>query len=510
MNPSIIASPESRFARVALAAAVVLAFGRCLTAGFHFDDHSLLVAPAVTAPDGWRRLWQLEQTRPLAYFTFWLNHSLGGANPAAWHAVNLGIHLGAVLLLFAILGRLLGQRIALVAAAVFAIHPIQTEPVVYVYQRGTLLAALLCLAAWRWWLAGRPWAAAAWFSAALLAKEECAAFPLFLALLELSSSGRIRHAKALAVMGALALAAGIRVMLVAAGVPGSGAGAGANTTPLEYLAAQGVVIWRYFRLLAIPYGFTVDPEIHQPPLWLAAGGWLAILAACLLAARRFWRLDVGFWTLGALVLLLPSSSVFPASDLAADRRMYLPLVSLAPAIGLWARNVNGRLLAIAGLALVALTALRVEVWQTERRLWAEAVERAPGKVRPLLQLARVSDDRQAFELLERAKTIAPDDPRVASEKGKRLLAMGRPAEALAEFGRALALEPQSAAAYNNRGAALVALGQSVAARADFERALKLDPCLYEALWNLARLGVRLRPPAACAFSESQLRELNHE
>lgn len=469
-----------------------------------------MVDPAVTAPDGWRRVWRPEQTRPLTYFTFWLNYALGGASPVPWHAVNLGIHLGATLLLLGILGRLVGPRSALVASALFALHPIQTEPVVYVYQRGTLLAALLCLAAWRFWLAERCWTAVACFLAALLAKEECAAFPLFLALLELSSTGRIRHAKQLAATVALSLAAGIRVMLVAAAVPGSGAGAGAGVTALDYLAAQGVVIWRYLRLLAIPYGFTVDPEIPMPPTWLAAGGWLAILGACLLATRRFACLDIGFWLLGGFLLLVPSSSVFPASDLAADRRMYLPLVGLAPLVGLCTRNVNARLLVAAGLALAALTAARVEVWQSEERLWAEAVERAPGKLRPLLQLARVSGDRRALELLDRAKALAPDDPRVASERGKRLLAMGRPEEALAEFGRALALEPRSAAAHNNRGAALAALGQFEAARADFERALRFDPCFYDAFWNLARLGVRLRPPRACAFSESQLRELNDE
>lgn len=488
----------------------MLAFGRSLTASFHFDDYALLSDVAITAPDGWLRAWRLEQTRPLAYFTFWMNHALGGANPAGFHAVNLGIHFGAVLLLTAILRRLLEPRAALLAGVLFAIHPIQVEPVVYIYQRGTLLATLLCLAAWRSWLAERPWLAVAWFAAALLAKEECAAFPLFLALFELSSAGQIRRLKPLAAMVVLALAAGMRVMVLAAVLPGSGAGAGADVTWREYLAAQGVVIWRYLRLLAIPHGFTVDPEIGIPSLARAALAWGAILAAAALAALRFSELRPGFWFLGALILLLPSSSIFPASDLAADRRMYLPLVSLAPAVALTLRKLDTRLLALAGAALLILTLLRVEVWQTEERLWREAVARSPGKVRPLLQLARVSTDEDALELLDRAKALAPDDPRVASEKGKRLLAAGRPAEALAEFGLALALEPRSALAYNNRGAALLALGQREAARADFERAISADPCLHDAYWNLARLGEHRRPPESCRFTLKQLRELEHE
>lgn len=495
---------------MAPAAAVLLAFGRSLTAGFQFDDYALLSDPAITAPDGWLRVWRPEQTRPLTYFTFWVNHLLGGANPAGYHAVSLGIHLGAVVLLTTILRRLLGPHVALVAGVLFAVHPIQTEAVVYVYQRGTLLATLLCLAAWRSWLSDRPWRAVAWFGAALLAKEECAAFPLFLALFELSSTGQIRRLKPLAAMVVLALAAGIRVMALAAVLPGSGAGAGADVTWREYLAAQGVVIWRYLRLLCIPYGFTVDPEIRVPPAWPAAAAWVAILAACVPAARRFDRLRPGFWFLGALLLLLPSSSIFPASDLAADRRLYLPLVSLAPAAALLLRKLDARLLLAGGAALLALTVERVEVWRSEVRLWSEAVERSPGKLRPLLQLARVSGDNRALELLDRAKALAPDDPRVASEKGKRLLATGRPAEALAEFGRALALDPQSAPAYNNRGAALLALGQTEAAKADFGRALERDPCLFDAYWNLARLGERRLPPKACGFSPKQFRDLEHE
>jgi Flp pilus assembly protein TadD len=69
-----------------------------------------------------------------------------------------------------------------------------------------------------------------------------------------------------------------------------------------------------------------------------------------------------------------------------------------------------------------------------------------------------------------------------------LLAAGRPAEALAQFGRALALAPRDANNYNNRGVALQALGQTEAARGDFRRALELDPGLAAARENLRKLA----------------------
>ena len=106
----------------------------------------------------------------------------------------------------------------------------------------------------------------------------------------------------------------------------------ANTNTPIADTTQGTVLWRYLRLFAIPYGFTVDPEIRVPAAWLGVAAWLAIGAA--LAALWRWRRDLAIWLTAAALLLLPSSSIFPAADLAADRRMYLALLPLAAAAAL--------------------------------------------------------------------------------------------------------------------------------------------------------------------------------
>ena len=134
--------------------------------------------------------------------------------------------------------------------------------------------------------------------------------------------------------------------------------------------------------------------------------------------------------------------------------------------------------------------MRTQVWMTEESLWREAVERAPEKVRPKIQLARALPAAKALELLSQARDLAPYDPAVAAETGKMLLAEGQPDAALTEFGRALALDPRDARNLNNRGVALLALGQTDAARADFERALRTIPSLAEARENLAKLPPR--------------------
>ena len=141
-------------------------------------------------------------------------------------------------------------------------------------------------------------------------------------------------------------------------------------------------------------------------------------------------------------------------------------------------------------ALIAIGFYRTQVWRSDEALWREAVASAPEKVRPKIQLARAVGPPEAFELLHEARKLAPNDPAVAAETGRTLLAAGNPAAALAEFGRALALDPRDANNYNNRGVALAALGQSEAARLDFRRALQLSPDLTSASQNLRKMEGR--------------------
>jgi tetratricopeptide (TPR) repeat protein len=471
-----------------LVAAAVAAFGMSLAGPFHLDDFSIFSDPVLTSPGGWWEVWRPLQTRPLTYFTFWINYSLGG-----YHLLNLALHLGAVLLAFSVLGRLLGRRAALIAAAIFAIHPIQAEAVNYIFARGILLATLLCLVSMHAWLGGRHWLAVAWFAAALAAKEECVAFPLVLVLLNLA----VVRSLPIAAMLSLSLAAGLRVIWATSVIAGAGSGAGSAVAAREYFVAQGGVILRYFRLLIAPYGFTLDPQVAS-----FAPAWIAVLALALIAVLRRDR-----WFLAGLVLLLPSSSVFPASDLAADRRMYLPLVAFAAAAAPLLQRVRARWLAGAGLLLVALSAERTFVWSSEERLWSEAVARAPAKVRPRIQLARAVGGARGERLLQEAGVLAPEDSAVPAELGRLRLESGRPELALADFGRALALAPNDPKAFNNRGTALAALGQREAAVADFERALDRDPCLFDARFNLLRLGLARSAPDSCRYTPDQARAL---
>ncbi len=486
--------------------AALAAFAGSVAATFAFDDRAVFSDPVLGSASGWWRVFGPLQTRPLTWLTFWANLRISDS-PALWHAVDLFLHAAAAWLVWDVLRRLLPERAALIAAVLFAIHPIQSEAVIYVFARATLLATVLSLLAVRAWIRERAWVAVLWMGAALLAKEEVAALPVFLILLELSLRHKFKVLRfPLATMMVMSAAAGLRVIYVTARTPGAGAGTSAGVTPLEYLAAQGLAITRYLRLFLAPWGFTIDPGV---PLAGSAWGWMAwavLAAACWVAARRFYGAAAGFWFIGALALLSPSSSIFPAADFAADRRMYLPMFALAAATGLLLQNLSPKVLVAVAALLILLSEGRTRVWRSEESLWTEAVERAPQKIRPRLQLALVSRPAFALPLLLETKEIAPDDPRVASALGKLYLENANAAAALGEFGRALALEPANAKARSNRGVALAALGQTEAAREDFRQALKRDPCLLDARLNLKRLGDATQPPPGCRYTYEQ-REL---
>jgi hypothetical protein len=347
----------------------------------------------------------------------------------------------------------------------------------------------------------------------MLGKEECAAVPVFLLLLDFSKrrrpGGRRMDWKPLSAMFGVAFALGLRTIWAATVTPGSQAGVQAGISPLSYFAAEGGAMLRYLRMAILPWGFTIDPSIARPPLAIAALAWGVVVALVLLASRRFGDLREGFWFLGGLILLAPSSTILPAADLAADRRMYLPMIAFSALLALVLERTNWKT-ATGVVLLFAIVAFHYSsLWRNPEELWTEAVRQAPEKPRPRIQLARSVEPPRALAILDDAERAMPDNAGVLAEKGRVLLELGQVGDALAAFGRALAIDPTDARAINNRGAALLALGQADAARADFERALDRDACLFDARLNLLRMGIRKETPERCSFTAQQSDALRH-
>src|SRR5437867_5772751 len=120
-------------------------FGASFNDSFHFDDTLVTNDSNVTNPARWFHFLNPLYLRQLTFFSFYLNHLLGGLNPSGYHIVNVALHVANAALLYVLLGRFLERWLAIAAPALFLVHPIQTEAVLYVYQRSILLACFFSL-----------------------------------------------------------------------------------------------------------------------------------------------------------------------------------------------------------------------------------------------------------------------------------------------------------------------------------------------------------------------------
>ncbi|MBW1684428.1 MAG: hypothetical protein JRS35_05125 [Deltaproteobacteria bacterium] len=350
---------------------------------------------------------------PLTWLSWMLDFELHGLDPSAFHTTSLLLHACSAALLFLALERMSGSlgRSAFVAA-VFALHPLHVESVVWASARKDTLSGLffmlvlLCYApggrANR--SSGRIALVFAVLALGLLAKQTLVTLPFVLLLLDDWPLGRLRRAEAperwqpaalrrvvLEKLPLFALVAGMSgVTLIAQ----RSAGAVADLTQLPLLARLAnapVAYATYLGKTFWPSGLAVFyPHTAQSlPGWkIAAALALLVLISglALRAARRHPPLFVGwFWFLGTLVPVIGLVQV--GSQSMADRYMYLPLIGLALAVAWgvpelaarWIPDPRRRRAALAAAAcacvaaLGATTSLQLRHWRDSETLMRHAL-----------------------------------------------------------------------------------------------------------------------------------------
>ena len=120
---------------VLLAVITVVAYLPALRGGFIWDDDDYVTQNAMlTAPNGLTQIWfsahRQSQYFPLVYTTFRFERALWGLNPRGYHVVNVLLHAINALLLWQLLRRLVVPG-AWLAAAIFALHPVQVSLKLY-------------------------------------------------------------------------------------------------------------------------------------------------------------------------------------------------------------------------------------------------------------------------------------------------------------------------------------------------------------------------------------------
>src|SRR6266478_7438822 len=246
----------------ALVVLVFVAYWNSLGGGFHFDDQGIFLDPGIMSSGfGWRIL-RLMQTRPLTFLSFHWNYLAGGRAPQGFHLVNVLIHAGNTVLVMLIARRRFNASLTLLAAALFAIHPLQSQAVNYVFERATLLAAFFALLSLLFFLHERyRWVVAA-YGLSLLAKEETIALPAFLLLYDVVRRRQRAGWGYYAVMLGLAALVTARLSYVLHTFPEARLGFGTRGVPaISYALTQCRVIWIYLRLFVLPIGLNLEHDV---------------------------------------------------------------------------------------------------------------------------------------------------------------------------------------------------------------------------------------------------------
>ena len=379
--------------------------------------------------------------RPLINLSFALNYAVSGLDARAYRVTNLAIHLLAALVLFSVVRRTLeidagipvalrsrSRDVAFVCALIWTIHPLQTEVVNYVTQRTSSMKGLMYLLTLYCSIRGLAHGHVRWRGAAVLAcaagmacKESMATAPLMVALYDrsfvyTSFAAAWRHRRAFYA----ALAA---TWLVVAGLmstaPRSTIGFDAGVDAWTYLLNQTTVIVDYLRLTFLPRALVIDYGIPQPLALadvIAQTLVLVTLGAATLVALVRWR-RVGFLGAWFFVTLAPTSSFVPiATEVGAERRMYLALAAIVVLIvcGAFvvvaARRVSNRVAVATCVAvclmLAAGTVLRNFEYRSRLSLARATVERRPhGRAFLRLGVLLLNEGRRSegFDYVHRAK-----------------------------------------------------------------------------------------------------------
>lgn len=500
--------------------------------------------------------------RPLLMFTYWVNFRASGDATLSYHIFNVLFHSVNGVLIFLVVRRLLeraGSELRLAnllagfGAALFLLHPVQTESVAYVASRSENLSVMFFLAAFAVFLLRRDeavsWRRAAavfaLFGAALASKEHTLMLPALLLLTDywwnpgFSFRGIRRNWRLYAPM-AIGAALGLAFIWELILRRGDNAGFSIKEfTWYQYFFTQGRALFVYLRLFVLPTGQTLDydfpisrtPFEHGAIIGLVA---LAVMTAAAWIWRRRFPLASYGW-LAFLILMAPTSSFVPIADPVAERRMYISMIGLLLIVLEFLRRlrVDYRGLAAALAAVAVLYGIaahrRNYVWTDRIALWEDAVSKTPRKVRPRLQLAYAYYEAQrcpdaVAEYTRAAQLKTPDygalvnwalaldcinSPDQALEKLRAAAALkngahvhslvgmvyakrGRWQEALDALAVAEKRDPRYTMLYVYRGGVRMGQGEYAMAAADYRHALALEPDHEIARAALANAEAQLR------------------
>jgi len=415
-----------------------IAYWNAFDGAFQFDDYAVIVDNnAVHSLSGWYK--SLPGIRPLLKLSYTVNW-ISGTGLFGFHLFNLACHLANCLLVFAILKRWPATSLAtpaFIAAALFALHPVNTEAVTYLSGRSVSLMAFFYLAAFLAYFKSYETAdshANLWrtlispmlFLAALATKETAWTLPFALMLWEYARAPKAWQQSMMKLMPLL------RMMLVGFVLIFSldsyrylfefsfQSRAPVNNV-LTQLSGQVYLLTQLFW----PFHPNIDPDLKVIsqitfPSAIQIVSILGLLIIGVIQLRQ--RPWLGLAILWFFLHLIPTNSLVPRLDVANDRQLYLacigPIFAVTYAVSqiFMHKTLHRNLMCLITigvfLVLGSITFSRNADYQSEISLWQVTVEQSPYKARAWLNLGyayRLAGKHdEAVAAYQKALMLKPD------------------------------------------------------------------------------------------------------
>lgn len=423
---------------------VVMTYSNSFQGVFIYDDYIRIV----DNPDIRHPLSAIKNSsRPLTNLTFCFNYALVDEFKAAdFHLVNLIIHLIACVSLYYLVLETLKLRqgkdfnvkdsyAAFFISLIWGIHPLNTESVTYIVQRAESLAGMFYILGLLSYVKSTVTNRKIWriilictCVCGMLSKPTFVTFPLMVVFYDcfiISGGVRETFKSRLNIFKILFLTWLIPITI--GFLPNESATSVGLASEMpsigEYFLAQQEIMPYYLRLMIYPhplcidYGWTYDFNFMRASILFS----LYLLLFGLLVIGLMRRSRVAIALTSFFILMLPASSIFPVADLAAEHRLYLPLLPMLILAVTWLlrMDISRRGLSISVIVLAAvsfmfgaLTYMRNRDYASEYRMWSSVIKTRPENIRAYLgagaALLKAGHDDQALILFREVEKRIPD------------------------------------------------------------------------------------------------------
>ncbi|WP_161954110.1 tetratricopeptide repeat protein [Candidatus Methylomirabilis limnetica] len=488
--------------------------------------------------------------RPVRSASYAMDYAISGLDPWGYHLTNTALHGLSAICVYLIARTLFASPLpALLAALLFAVHPIQTESVTYLSGRRDVLSGLFVLIGFYSFLRYRQsrrvrdlvltilLCPLAFFTkeSGIILPLLCLGYDVVSRIKRSGPDGEVSGIRAIWSAASTAVREG-RWFYLPAGVltgalafyvlflvRGTSQRAWHGGSLEMTLLTMARVFLRYLALLLFPMtlnadysynAFSITTSWADPTAWLAVAIWggLGVAWYRLLLQRP----PVAFGGLWFLIALLPVSQIIPHHDLMAEHFLYVPSVGFALLVAGLLEPVLSRprpsaAIATACILVLSLLAVRTVVrnadWKDELTLWSKTVQTAPESARARNNLGaaylRRGQFNQAEEQLAAAVAIQPDLTVARGNLGKLLMDRGDLVRAEEELEKALAGRSRETIPRLWLGAVYLKQGKATEAEAQFQQALTHP---RSAAYAHNNLGVLLANRDQPAEAEAAFRE----